>query len=135
MSKKTEESSGLFLYNKHTKHFLLLRAYKNWSFPKGNIDDGESTLDAAKRETKEETGIDIDALKGNPVFIDKIKYINKEKYLTAFYFEFSSEKDLPVKLSWEHHEYRWVSFDELNKLVNYNMHPFLLKVKKLITES
>src|SRR3977135_2363047 len=36
---------------------LLLRAYKNWDFPKGMIEPGESELDAAKRETLEETGL------------------------------------------------------------------------------
>src|SRR5260370_32818969 len=36
---------------------LVLRAYKNWDFPKGAIEPGESELDAAKRETLEETGL------------------------------------------------------------------------------
>src|SRR3977135_1617321 len=40
---------------------LLLRAYKNWDFPKGMIEPGETELDAAKRETAEETGLtDLD---------------------------------------------------------------------------
>ena len=40
---------------------LLLRAYRNWDFPKGMIERGESELDAAKRETLEETGLaDLD---------------------------------------------------------------------------
>src|SRR3981189_2933402 len=36
---------------------LLLRAYRNWDCPKGTIEPGESELDAAKRETLEETGL------------------------------------------------------------------------------
>ena len=40
---------------------LVLRAYKNWDFPKGLIEPGETELDAAKRETAEETGLtDLD---------------------------------------------------------------------------
>ena len=37
--------------------FLLLRAYKNWDFPKGLVEPGEDPLAAAVRETAEETGI------------------------------------------------------------------------------
>ena len=36
---------------------LVLRAYKNWDFPKGMIEPGETELDAAKRECTEETGL------------------------------------------------------------------------------
>src|SRR5690606_30811972 len=38
--------------------FLLLRAYRNWDCPKGLVEPGEDPLDAALRETAEETGID-----------------------------------------------------------------------------
>ncbi len=34
---------------------LLLRAYKNWDFPKGMVEPGEEPLDAALREVREET--------------------------------------------------------------------------------
>ncbi len=37
---------------------LLLRAYKNWDFPKGQVETGEEVLAAAVRETREEAGID-----------------------------------------------------------------------------
>ena len=34
--------------------YLLLRAYKNWDFPKGLVEPGEQPFDAAVREVKEE---------------------------------------------------------------------------------
>ena len=37
--------------------FLILRAYKNWDFPKGAANDGEVALAAVVRELGEETGI------------------------------------------------------------------------------
>src|SRR4051812_27901774 len=36
---------------------LVLRAYKNWDFPKGRVEPGEEPIDAAKREATEETGL------------------------------------------------------------------------------
>jgi 8-oxo-dGTP pyrophosphatase MutT (NUDIX family) len=38
---------------------LILRAFSNWDFPKGLIEPGESPLEAAIRETREETGVPI----------------------------------------------------------------------------
>ena len=37
--------------------FLMLRAYRNWDFPKGVVDRGEEPLAAALREVREETTI------------------------------------------------------------------------------
>ena len=36
---------------------LVLRAYKNWDFPKGVVEPDEDPLDAAKREALEETDL------------------------------------------------------------------------------
>ncbi len=37
--------------------YLMLRAYRNWDFPKGLVEPDESPLGAARREVAEETGI------------------------------------------------------------------------------
>lgn len=37
--------------------YLLLRAYRNWDFPKGVVEPGEDPLQAAIREVEEETAI------------------------------------------------------------------------------
>jgi 8-oxo-dGTP pyrophosphatase MutT (NUDIX family) len=37
--------------------FLMLRAYRNWDFPKGGVESGEAPLAAARREVREETAI------------------------------------------------------------------------------
>jgi len=38
--------------------YLLLRAYRNWDFPKGLVEPGEQPLDAALREVREETTLE-----------------------------------------------------------------------------
>lgn len=38
--------------------YLVLRAYRDWGFPKGLLEDGEPHFAAAVREAREETSID-----------------------------------------------------------------------------
>lgn len=38
-------------------HCVVLRAYRNWDFPKGLVEAGEAPLAAALREVEEETGL------------------------------------------------------------------------------
>lgn len=37
--------------------YLLLRSYRNWDFPKGELEPGESPWHAARREVREETAL------------------------------------------------------------------------------
>ena len=99
---------------------LVLRAYKNWDFPKGLIEPGETELDAAKRETAEETGLtDLDFPFGDACR-DTLAYAGGKvaRYFIAETGE--SEIELPVSPELgrpEHHEWRWVSYDESEELL------------------
>src|SRR5260370_8153962 len=59
MNATASRSAGAVVFRRTERgpRLLLLRAYRNWDFPKGTIEPGESELDAAKRETLEETGL------------------------------------------------------------------------------
>ena len=99
---------------------LVLRAYKNWDFPKGLIEPGETELDAAKRETAEETGLtDLDFPFGDACR-DTLAYAGGK---VARYFiaeTGTTEIELPVSPELgrpEHHEWRWVSYDEAEELL------------------
>jgi bis(5'-nucleosidyl)-tetraphosphatase len=104
----------------HSPVFLLLRAYQNWDFPKGGADEGETPLDAAKREMIEETGITQLDLQWGNISIDTEIY-SKDK--VASYFLARVEKQdisLPVSEELgkpEHDEYRWVTFEEAQALL------------------
>ncbi len=93
---------------------LMLRAYRNWDFPKGLCEDGESPFQAAVREVGEETGIDDLAFDWGERHTETGPY-NRGK-VARYYLAKTSEEKVQMGIAPalgrpEHHEYRWVSFD------------------------
>jgi 8-oxo-dGTP pyrophosphatase MutT (NUDIX family) len=99
---------------------LILRAYKNWDFPKGRIEAGEEPIDAAKREVEEETGLTELEFPFGDSYRDTLPYANGK---IARYFVGTTQTErchLPVNPLLgraEHHEWRWVSFEEAEELL------------------
>jgi len=107
---------------------LILRAYRNWDFPKGLIEPGETPLTAAKRETREETGIDQLVFRWGRDSIDTDMY-GDHKVATYFLAETAQSKiDLPVNPELgrpEHDEYRWADLREAPHLLPARLVPVL----------
>jgi 8-oxo-dGTP pyrophosphatase MutT (NUDIX family) len=99
---------------------LVLRAYKNWDFPKGMVEPGESELEAARRECAEETGLADLAFPFGDAHRDTVPYAGGK---VARYFLAQTDAaaiTLPVSPELgrpEHHEWRWVSLDEAEELL------------------
>jgi 8-oxo-dGTP pyrophosphatase MutT (NUDIX family) len=115
---------------------LVLRAYKNWDFPKGMVEPGEDALAAARREVEEETGLaGLDYPFGDE-FRETVPYAGN-KIARYYLAETDAEKIvLPVSPELgrpEHHEYRWVSFDEAEDLLPPRLAVVLEWAKKTIT--
>ncbi|MDE1925449.1 MAG: NUDIX domain-containing protein [Patescibacteria group bacterium] len=51
------QSAGGIIVGPMGKLLLVYQHNDSWSFPKGGLEEGESELDAAKREIAEETGV------------------------------------------------------------------------------
>jgi 8-oxo-dGTP pyrophosphatase MutT (NUDIX family) len=115
---------------------LVLRAYKNWDFPKGLIEPGEDALAAARREVLEETGLADLAYPFGEEFKETLPY-SGNKVARYYLAETDAEKiELPVSPELgrpEHHEYRWISFDEAEDLLPPRLAVVLEWAKKTIT--
>lgn len=125
----------VFRRSEHGVRLLVLRAYKNWDFPKGTVEPGESELDAARREVEEETGLAGLEYPFGEEFKETLPY-SANKVARYYLAQTDAEKiELPVSAELgrpEHHEYRWVSLDEAEDLLPPRLATVLDWVKKTL---
>ena len=100
---------------------LMLRAYHHWDFPKGLCEEGELPLEAAFREVGEETGIKELSLDWGERFTETGPYSRGKTaryYLGKTFCEEVVMGPSPETGEPEHHEWRWVTFDEAYDLAS-----------------
>jgi ADP-ribose pyrophosphatase YjhB (NUDIX family) len=57
------KKAGTFIYDPYAQKILIVQSRgKYWGSPKGSLDDNETVKECAIRETKEETGIDLEEI-------------------------------------------------------------------------
>ena len=108
--------------------FLMLRAYRNWDFPKGLVEPGEAPLDAAIREVREETLITDLRFAWDEVYKETAPYSHKK--VARYYIAQTSTQTvtLPVRPELgraEHNESRWVTFEQALTLCSPRLDPIL----------
>lgn len=107
---------------------LLLRAYRNWDFPKGLVEEGEAPWAAAVREVAEETGLTALAFPWGEDCRDTEPYAGG-KVARYFLAEVADgQVSLPVSAELgrpEHHEFRWAGWDEARALLPPRLQPVL----------
>jgi len=119
---RRQRSAGAVVFRRGPRgvRLLVLRAYANWDFPKGRIEAGETELDAAQREVSEETGLPGCEYPYGEAFIDTLPYAGGK--IARYYLAETREERVTLPVSPElgrpeHHESRWVSFDDAEELL------------------
>jgi 8-oxo-dGTP pyrophosphatase MutT (NUDIX family) len=138
--KPAPRAAGAVVFRRSERgiRILILRAYKNWDFPKGLVEPGENDLAAAKRELEEETGLTgLDYPFGDE-FKETVPYAGKK--IARYYLAETGEVEIELPISPglgrpEHHEYRWVSFEEAEELLPPRLGIVLEWAKKTISGS
>ncbi len=107
------------------KELLILKRRENdvhkpgaWDIPGGRLELGENPRDGLKRETKEETDLDIDIL--NPLRVHHFTRDDGQKItMLVFLCKPSSEE---VKLSGEHTEFLWIPMEQAETKLHHSFH-------------
>lgn len=107
---------------------LVLRAYRNWDFPKGLVEPGEAPLDAAIRETAEEAAITDLAFDWGDTWCETAPYRGGK--VARYYLARTGQAAVALPISpelgrSEHDEWRWVDFDAARRLLPPRLQPVL----------
>lgn len=103
--------------------FLLIRdSYRNWGFPKGHLEEGETPAQAAVRETSEETGLDGLVLHGPIRLIDwHFRFRGRRIHKYCHFFLLESPEGEPSPQADEGiSDCRWCSHDQALDLLSYD---------------
>ncbi len=127
-----ERSAGFIVFHRNNdndfKLLLLLNSKGHWDFPKGHVEEGEEIIEAAKRELKEEAGIEDITI--YPLFNEKISYYyvwGSERRFKEVFFFLGETKTKNVVISYEHKDYKWVKCDDALKMISFDNSRSVLK--------
>jgi bis(5'-nucleosidyl)-tetraphosphatase len=109
--------------------FLLLRIWKYWEFPKGRVENNENCLMTAIRETYEEASIKEEELNfkwGLDSYITSPYNGYQGKKIAEYFIAETARKFIELPISKElgkpeHDEFRWVHYEEGQRLTNYRI--------------
>ena len=136
-----KQSAGIIIVDEKNAEPLVLcvRAYSNWDFPKGQVESGESLIEAAIRETEEETTLQIQKdyqLTG--MLAPSITYGKGKSEKTATYFLAKKASDkspfLPVNPELGHpenDEWKYLPISELSFTLPKRLQPVINYLQKL----
>jgi predicted NUDIX family NTP pyrophosphohydrolase len=133
-----KQSSGtlLYRYTSHGVQVLLVHASGNynrhapWGIPKGWPEEGEDLETAARRETREETGVVVGSLQP----LGYIDYTKSRKRVHAFAGEAPADA-APKCASWEIDAAEFLSLAQARDKIHPDQAPFLDRLEALLAES
>ena len=125
---KREFSAGGIVFNDKGRVLVTQHSQnKNWSFPKGLIDPGQTPEQAAVREVKEEGGV-VAEIMGKVGYNKYVYTLNGEKiFKVVTYFLMKYLSGSPEDHDWEVSDIGWFTPDDALKQLSFSQDKELLK--------
>lgn len=120
---KREITAGVIVVRRTSegpKFLLLYHRGQYWNFPKGHVEREERSLDAAIRETCEETGLKKGDLRVLHGFKEYERFYFKKGRETIFkvvIIYLAETRESRVRISYEHQGYAWFLYREARQIV------------------
>lgn len=116
--------AGGVVLNKNDEVLVVSSHHDSWSLPKGHIDQGETALEAARREIHEETGVSELVLHKELGTYERYRIgkggvgedTRELKNITLFLFRTSQLTLAPLE---SHHTARWVKKSDVSGLLTH----------------
>lgn len=124
-----EKSCGVIIYQDRidTQYLVVKSKSKgHWGFPKGHIEETETEIDTARREVKEETGLDILIHEGFKTSMEyPISDTNNRKQVILF-LGTPTSNSVTIQKS-KIAMYKWATYTDASNLFEYEDHKQVLK--------
>lgn len=115
---KKEKSCGTIIIDSN-KRVLLVKQKLGWvGFPKGHMEQGETEIETARRETKEETNLDVIVDEKKRYTISYITSTQIDKEVVYFRAKPISYSLLPQEA--EIAEIMWIDIDEAKQYLSFD---------------
>ena len=126
---KQEKSCGCIVINDKNEVLLIHHNAGHWDFPKGHVEVGETEVQTAIREVKEETNIDVEV---NEEYRYTTEYSPKEDVMKeVVYFLAKNISDNKEAQLEEVSEVKWIKIEEaINKITYDTSKEILIELKK-----
>ena len=118
MKLKKEKSCGCIIV-KNKKVLLVYEKNRNfWGFPKGHMEDGETEIETALREVKEEVGLEVEIDKERRYTLNYVIRDEIDK-TTVLYIAKAKNEEIIMQEN-EIENIRWCSFEEALNTLTFN---------------
>jgi 8-oxo-dGTP pyrophosphatase MutT (NUDIX family) len=125
--------AAILVVDADNRLLLMNRSDNNcWGIPGGSLEPGEVVESAAKRETLEETGLEVAEMSLFGVFSGPelfYKYPNGDEVYNVIIVYLSRDWHGEIKLNEEHTEWRWFAANEIPEDVSPPIKPVLEQFK------
>ena len=121
---KYEKSCGCIIID-NRKVLLVKQTSGDWGFPKGHVENNETEIETAIRETKEETNIDVEIDEKHRYVIEYSPKENVWKEVVYYIAKMKSNTCIPQESEIEKIE--WLVFEEALSKLTYNNTREILK--------
>ena len=111
------KKGGTILINKNKIGLIYRSMYNDYTFPKGHLEEGESLLECAIRETNEETKREVIVLSDTPIINKYTDSKGNECYCEYYIVKDNGKSD---NKSTEVHDLVWTDFGKVEEVLTFD---------------